>query len=101
MRITRRALADGEVMPRWYAVAYRDDYREVFWCYPVGIHLVVQLWEWLCWKTARAKHYTLMRRPIRTAYHAGYERACREIDEERIREILYGHLQSMKKDNRP
>jgi hypothetical protein len=101
MKIRQEDILDGEMMPRWYAVAYRDDYRNVLHCYPVGIHLVVQLWEWLAWKIARAKHYSLMRRPMRGAYHAGFEDACREIDEERIRVILYGHLQSMKKDGRP
>lgn len=101
MRITREDIADGEIIPRWYAVAYRLDYNGVCVCYPVGIHWVVMAWEWLHWKVSHGKHYTLMRAPMRLAYHAGYKDACERIDDERIRIILFAHLETMKKENRP
>ncbi len=101
VRIRHEDVLDGEMMPRWYAVAYRDDYRQVLHCYPVGVHLVVQLWEWLGWKFTRAKHYSLMRAPMRLAYHAGYKDAADRCQQEVIKQIVLEHLESMKRENRP
>jgi hypothetical protein len=101
MRVTHRAIADGEMMPRWYALAYHDHYHGVAVCYPVGIHLVMQWWEWLRWRVTRAKHYSLMRAPMRLAYHAGYKDAVDRCQEEVVKQIVAAHLETMKREGRP
>lgn len=101
MRITHEEVANGEAIPRWYAVAYRDLYGDTLICYPVGIHLVVMAWEWLAWRFTRAKHYTFMRAPLRMAYHAGMRDALEQCRDETIKQIVSEALETMKQEGRP
>lgn len=101
MRIREEDILDGTEIPRWYGIAYRDLYRGVTVCYPVGIHLIVAAWHWLAWRFTRAKNYPHMRRPIRTAYHAGYRDALENVRDETIKQIVREALETMQKEHRP
>lgn len=101
LKITQREIAEGSIMPRWYALAYWDHYHNVMVCYPVGIHLVVQAYEWLRWRVTRAKHFSFMRAPIRLAYHAGYKDAADRCQDEVIKGVVLEVLETLKKEMRP
>lgn len=101
MRISREDIANGGIIPRWYAVAYRLDYNDVVVCYPVGIHLVVMAWEWLHWKVSHGKDYSLMRAPIRQAYHAGVRDTLEQCRDETVKQIVREAMEAMQKEGRP
>ena len=47
MRITRRQIVEGEMVPNWDGVSYMDLYSGSLICHPVPFNLVVRAWKWV------------------------------------------------------
>lgn len=50
MKLTRKQLLYGEMLPRWYRIAYVNSWTGMAYAYPVGVHWVVMFGRrlWMC-----------------------------------------------------
>lgn len=55
MKLSGLQLAQGEVAPWWYGVAYYSPYSDHVFCYPVPINLIVRASLWAWWQLRRGK----------------------------------------------
>ena len=95
---TRKVIAEGEMIPRGYGIAYRDfiDYTRV--CYPLPLNWIVRGWTAVAkflklppmteWEQNQAD---LAQQQYQKGKQAGYSEAVRMIDE-RIRTIVDNKL---------
>ena len=45
MTLTHKQISEGEIIPRFYGVAYRDFVQDVIICYPFPFNIIVQYWR--------------------------------------------------------
>lgn len=76
----------GERPPRGYRLAYENLWKRERVCYPIGIHLIAmaihRIWELTFWWSP-----SRLERLIWDADQKGYERARKQFEEERMREV--------------
>lgn len=74
-------ITQGQIIPAWYGLAYRENHLDVQVCYPIPINLLVRWWHDLLWWMKRGKEDALAR-----AYADG-RTAGRKFEFDRSRNI--------------
>ncbi|HVN79662.1 MAG TPA: hypothetical protein VMW38_11745 [Terriglobia bacterium] len=86
MNISRlQLIGQGEMLPRFYRVAYYDPCRELAVCFPFGIHWIVMFAHWL-YEATIIYNPTRLEKYIQEAYRRGKAEQL-----ENDNQILYYH----------
>lgn len=84
--VTLKRRYEGEALPKWYGVAYRDYVTDCDICYPIPLnHLVkhLRLLKWRLYKPARDH----IERQMMTMYHKGYNDGFYEGRNKKLLEV--------------
>lgn len=85
MVITGLQLAQGEMIPRWYGIAYYSPYSDHAICYPIPVNLIVRWLRNLLWAMKRGKEDALSE-----AYRRGRTdlRSAEERESQRVARVI-------------
>jgi len=86
--LTPYTVIDGPTIHPWYRVAYFDPRRQLYVCYPIGLHLVIRfghrLWEWfLAYRPSTLER--LLQETINSAYEDGMKAKRQRLKDEEDR----------------
>ena len=68
MVVSRLQVAEGDVIPRWYGIAWHDHWKQRTVCYPIPLNVVMAVWH---------RVHGWLRFPVRGSMTKS-ERACFE-----------------------
>jgi hypothetical protein len=106
-RIISKVITPGEMMPKYYGLAYRDFLRDIAICYPFPfnyvVHIVRRYWIRVRYPRLRDKYAEWARQLIdmeyekgRTyGYKVGYEKGIKD-GKEAIRELMHKEWERIK-----
>lgn len=66
-----KKINEGEIIPAWYGVAWKDWMRREAVCMPIGVNLIAQLARWIYFEVKHGSRP--MRSNVRAAYDQGFK----------------------------
>lgn len=82
----KKEIRHGELFPRFYGIAWEEENRRVFICYPVPFNLIAAICRVVYFELRRGIHYGDNEKQLQEAYNRGKRDARREIEMQIMRE---------------
>ena len=74
IKLHQKRISEGEIIPRWYGLAYREDFDSYSVFYPIPINIIIricrEIYYWIVYGIFKSK----WERKLRTAYMEGYKK---------------------------
>lgn len=68
----KKVINRGELIPRYYGIAYQEDTSLQWFCYPLGLNVIVGLWKALIWSLKSSFAYPSQKALRDASYREGY-----------------------------